>query len=495
LVRRAREGPIGKAERASQSGNMDKPPNEREFLEKIPSPSARLWAGLCVILSIFIIFAVYSIRQIRWLEDYQINVVQRNRKASIELLRIQNDANLLGISLRDMTLKQADYPILDWQPTFTRLQGDMSNALLLEMEDAVSAPETQSKTEELGRQMQDFWQAVDRVFNLAQQGKEAEARSLIQSEVESKDAMMIATVSSLLRSNDLAQIDAARKINQVYESFKRDNLVLLGILLLLAIGTGLYTFQANRKTFEKLSHLAQRLQSQSEQLRKLSWKLIDVQEETLRQVAHDLHDEFGQILTAIGIMLNRAGQKAASFPAEMLREIHAVKSVVEETLQNVRDRSQMFRPAILDDFGLGKTLEWFVDQFSRQTGIQVALEGEPEEISFPGDEAIHIYRIVQEALSNVARHSQAKEARVMLKEEGQELVIQVCDDGVGFSPVSGMDQAAGEGFGLMGMRERAERLNGTLSIRSAPGKGTTVTARIPVRKIQPEAVGAGEKVK
>ncbi len=110
---------------------MDKPSNEKEFLEKIPSPSARLWAGLCVILSIFIIFAVYSIHQIRWLEDFQINVVQRNRKASIELLRIQNDANLLGISLRDMTLKQADYPIRDWQPTFTRLRGDMSNALSL----------------------------------------------------------------------------------------------------------------------------------------------------------------------------------------------------------------------------------------------------------------------------------------------------------------------------------------------------------------------------
>src|SRR5579885_3420178 len=178
---------------------MDKPSNEKEFLEKIPSPSARLWAGLCVILSIFII---YSIHQIRWLEDFQINVVQRNRKASIELLRIQNDANLLGISLRDMTLKPADYPIRDWQPTFTRLRGDMSNALSLEKRDAVSTPETDSKVDELERQMNDFWRTVDGLFYLAQQGKEAEARSLIQTEVESKDAMMIATVSSLLRSND-----------------------------------------------------------------------------------------------------------------------------------------------------------------------------------------------------------------------------------------------------------------------------------------------------
>ncbi|MGH9447444.1 MAG: hypothetical protein ACRD3O_17175, partial [Terriglobia bacterium] len=89
---------------------------EHDYLARIPSPSLRLWVGLCVILSVFIIFAVHSIRQIRWLEDFQMNVVQRNRKASIQLLRLENDANSLGISLRDMTLKQAEYPLSAWQP-------------------------------------------------------------------------------------------------------------------------------------------------------------------------------------------------------------------------------------------------------------------------------------------------------------------------------------------------------------------------------------------
>ncbi|HEV2417442.1 MAG TPA: sensor histidine kinase [Terriglobia bacterium] len=459
---------------------------EPNLAAEIPSASLRLWVGLCVILSIFIIFAVYSIHQIRWLENYQINVVQRNRRASIALSQLQDDAHQLGILLRDMTLKQAEYPIPDWRASFDRLHGDTLNALAVETRYAVGTRETDAKTAELRRELSSFWASSDHAFDLAQQGKEAEARSLFQDNLVGQDAVLVGTVADLLRSNVLAQIDAARRINRIYEIFKRNNFILLGLLLLLAVATGLYTFQANRKTIEKLGDLAGRLQTQSEQLRKLSWKLIDVQEDTLRQVARDLHDEFGQILTAIGIMLNRAGQKnAADSLGAPLNGIQEVKNVVEETLQTVRDRSQMFRPAILDDFGLGKTLEWFTEQFSRQTGVIVHFEG--NEITFLGSDGIHIYRIVQEALSNVARHSGASEAWVRLRRTGDALSVEIRDCGRGFSPSAEMNQAAGEGFGLMGMRERAQRLHGKLDLRSIPGEGTVVSMRIPVPQGQTEA--------
>lgn len=459
--------------------------SEPNVTAEIPSASLRLWVGLCVILSIFIVFAVYSIHQIRWLEDYQINVVQRNSRASIVLLRLQDDAHELGILLRDMTLKQAEQPIPDWRASFERIHGDMTNALAVETRYAVGTRETDAKSAELRREMGSFWANAGRAFNLAQQGNETAARNLFQNDLVSQDRVLVATVADLLRQIDQAQIEAGKRINGIYERFKRNNFLLLGLLLLLAAAAGLYTFQANRKIIEKLGHLAARLQAQSEQLRKLSWKLIDVQENTLREVARDLHDEFGQILTAIGIMLNRAGQKSgAGVPMDGIQD---VKNVVEDTLRNIRDRSQMFRPAILDDFGLGKTLEWFADQFSRQTGIQVHFEG--NEVNYPGAEGIHIYRIVQEALSNVARHSGAKEAWVTLRQTEDNLIVEVRDEGRGFVPGAEMDQAAGEGFGLMGMRERAQRLHGTLDLRSAPGHGVQVLARIPAR--QPQTAAAG----
>ena len=455
--------------------------SEHDLLKEIPSPSTRLWAGLCIILSIFIIFAVYTIHEVRWLEDYQVNVVQRNRKASLQLLRLQNDAYLLAISMRDMALGLSHYPILDWQAEFTRIRGDMSDASKQESQFAVSTPPSDDKRTQLRSALEVFGRVADQVFALAQSGKEAEARDQIQTHLESKRAVITEIASRLLVLNDQAQAEAAERISAVYAEVKREILIVIGALFLLAMSTGLYTLEANRKTFARLHHLAERLQAQSEQLRKLSWKVINLQEETLRHVARDLHDEFGQILTAIGMMLGRLDQKVAGQDAPLRSDLQAVKHVVEETLQNIRDRSQMFRPAILDDFGLDQSLEWFVEQFSRQTGIEVHFEGKISDGYFPREDAIHLYRIVQESLSNVARHSQAHSAWVTLRGSKGELSLEIRDDGVGFEMGPDISRNVGEGIGLMGMQERAQHLNGTLTVQSAPNQGTLVSVRVPVR--------------
>jgi signal transduction histidine kinase len=451
-------------------------------LRYIPSPSKRLWVGLCVILSIFIIFAVYTVRQIHWLEDFQVNVVQKNRKASLQLQRLQNDAYLLAISLRDMAFSQSKYPIRDWQAQFTRLRDDMDNAITVEGQFAVSTPATGEKRIQLRAALQDFWRLADQVFLSAQRGEEERARLLTQTELESKRAVISEIINRLLVLNDRAQAEASERINEVYGSVRNNNLLVLAVLFVLALATGLYTLQASRKTFEELRRLAEQLQVQSEQLRKLSWKLIDLQEHTLRQVARDLHDEFGQILTAIGIMLRRTGQKALDQDPVLLKDVHTVKSIVEDTLQNIRDRSQMFRPAILDDFGLQPALKWFVEQFSRQTDVRVHLKADLTDSFFDPEGAIHLYRIVQEALTNVARHSHAHEAWITLDERDGVLHLKVRDDGVGFERAGPTDQAAGEGIGLMGMRERAEHLGGTFSVHSVPKQGTVVNVSIPLPK-------------
>lgn len=178
-------------------------------------------------------------------------------------------------------------------------------------------------------------------------------------------------------------------------------------------------------------------------------------------------------------MLSRAGRKGWDSDSVFVQDIETVKKIVEDTLQNVRDRSQMFRPAILDDFGLEQTLEWFVGQFSRQTGIKVHFQGKMRNGAFRPEEAIHVYRIVQEALNNVARHSSAQEAWVTLSDQKAALTLEVRDSGTGFSVGAEMNRSAG--VGLMGMRERAEHLGGSFTIQSAPGKGTTVKVSVPIK--------------
>lgn len=465
---------------------------EHDLLKQIPSPSRRLWAGLCVILSIFVVFAVYSIHEVRGLEDFQANVVQRNRKASLRLLRLQNDAYLLAESTSDMAVLESRVPIIDWRPEFARLRNDMSDAARQESQFAVSTPASDDKRAQLRGALADFGIVVDQVFALAQSGNEAAARKLIQTDLENKRAIITEIAARLLILNDRAQEEAAERINAVYGSVKRQILIVIGALFLLALATGLYTFQANRKTFERLRHLAERLQSQSEQLRKLSWKLINLQEETLRQVARDLHDEFGQILTAIGMMLARLERKTSAGDPETLKDLKTVKGVVEDTLQNIRDRSQMFRPAVLDDFGLDRSLEWFAGQFSRQTGIAVHFDSKMANGFVPREDAVHLYRIVQESLSNVARHSKARTAWVTLRQFEGDLHLEIRDDGVGFEAGPDISRAAGEGIGLMGMQERVQHLSGTLAIRSGPREGTVVSVRVPLRK--PSVEAAEEKV-
>ena len=455
---------------------------ESDLLKEIPSPSRRLWLGLCVILSIFVVFTAYTIYEVRWLEDYQVNVVQRNRKASLQLLRLQNDTYLLAISMRDMAVGQSNYPILDWRSEFNRIRGDMNDASKQEREFAVSTAASDDKRIQLRSALDDFWKASDQIFSLAQSGQEAGARSQIEGQLENKRAMVSEITSRLLVLNDRGQAEAAERISAVYANVKEETLGVVGVLFLLALGTGLYTFEANRKTFDRLHHLAEKLQSQSEQLRKLSWKIINLQEDTLRQVARDLHDEFGQILTAIGIMLGRADRKLGGDNPQLAADLQNVKQTVEETLQSIRDRSQMFRPAILDDFGLDQSLEWFAIQFSRQTGIDVHFEGKITNGFFPREDAIHLYRIVQESLSNVARHAQARSAWVTLKGADGELNLEIRDDGVGFEMGPELSRVAGDGIGLMGMQERAQHLNGTLTVRSKPNQGTVVSVRVPMRE-------------
>jgi signal transduction histidine kinase len=471
---------------------MSEPVSEHEMLQQIPSPTKRLWVGLFVILTLFLGFASYAIYEIRWLESFQANVVQQNRKASLQLLRLQNDVYLLAISIRDMPHDEARYPIRDWRSEFDRLRDDMDNAVELESRYAVRTSASDDKRVQLRAVLAEFWQTADNIFSVARQGKEMEARRLIEVELEPKRAVITEIVSRLLILNDRAQVEAAQKIAAVYSSVKEEILVLIGILFLLALGTGLYTLQANRRTFEKLQHLAEKLQVQSEQLRKLSWKLIEVQENTLRHVARDLHDEFGQILTAVGAMLSRASQRGLEKDSVFVQDVERVKKIVEDTLQNVRDTSQMFRPAILDDFGMEQTLEWFASQFSRQTGVQVHFDCEVAEVGVPAESAIHIYRIVQAALSNIARHSGAREAWVSLKGRDGKLALEIRDNGRGFDAAAALDRTVGDGIGLMGMHERAEHLNGSIEFRSAPGQGTAVRVLIPLdaRASQP----ATEKV-
>src|SRR5271165_3987577 len=170
---------------ARNTSQSPRPPEaEHDLLREIPSPSRRLWLGLCVTLAIFVIFSYYTIREIRWLQNYQVNVVQRNRKDSLQLLGLQDDTYQLAVSLRDMTLPESRYPIFYWKGKFSAWHEDMNMRLALEAQYAASTPAGDALRRQLRDILDNFWLLSDEAFSLADQGHEDSARYLIRSQLE-----------------------------------------------------------------------------------------------------------------------------------------------------------------------------------------------------------------------------------------------------------------------------------------------------------------------
>ncbi|MBC7262509.1 MAG: GAF domain-containing sensor histidine kinase, partial [Chloroflexi bacterium] len=224
------------------------------------------------------------------------------------------------------------------------------------------------------------------------------------------------------------------------------------------------------------ARLFQEMRASREQLERLSHRLLQTQIEERRQIGRELHDEIGQLLTMLNIILDMA---ADSPPEEIRRNLDEAKALVKELMTKVRNLSLELQPAVLDDLGLLAALLWHIDRYTAQTQVRVqfthhGLEGR----RFTPAVEIAAYRIVQEALTNVARHAGVPEVEVKARATEDELTLQIRDEGAGFDPKIALAQMASAG--LLGMRERAALAGGHLTIESAPGKGTTITAIFPV---------------
>ena len=245
--------------------------------------------------------------------------------------------------------------------------------------------------------------------------------------------------------------------------------ILTAILL-----TSLYLIRSNRQLFAQLAAL-------SEQRSELAQKLISTQESTLRYISRELHDEFGQILTAIGSMLSRAGNHAPE-GSPLRSELREVCEIAQSTLDNVRTLSQALHPVMLDESGLESTLDWYIPTVERQTGVSISYEKSGTPFPVDGSAGIHIYRVVQEALNNVTRHSGAREAWVRLRFLTDVLEIEVEDHGSGFA-----NPQSKPGIGLVAMRERAELLGGTTEFSQPSSGGTLVRLVIPKERAESSA--------
>jgi PAS domain S-box-containing protein len=217
---------------------------------------------------------------------------------------------------------------------------------------------------------------------------------------------------------------------------------------------------------------------QREQLRALAERLQWVREDDRKRVARDLHDQIGQILTAIKMDMTWMTRHLPESEDAVLARLKESIQLINDGVKAVRTICSGLRPGVLDDLGLAAAIEWQASEFASRNGILCQVSVPPVDLHLDGDRATATFRIFQECMTNVIRHAQAKSVRVALVQEEENILLVVEDDGIGFSE-SGLSNTLGS-LGLLGMKERAQFCGGDVQISSSPGKGTTVTVRVPV---------------
>lgn len=237
-----------------------------------------------------------------------------------------------------------------------------------------------------------------------------------------------------------------------------------------------------RESEEHYRELLVQARMMQENLRYLSCQILNVQEEERKRISRELHDEVGQALTAVNVNL-AVLKKAANGHVPLRQKIQDAQQLLERTMQTVHNFSRELRPAMLDDLGLVPALRSFVKDFSGRTGVSVHFNASADVEKMETDQKTVFYRVAQEALTNIAKHAQATEGRVLLRRHGQGIRMEVRDNGKSFCVADHLapDKKGKKRLGLIGIQERVRLANGKCELESTPGKGTRIRIWIPFR--------------
>lgn len=439
----------------------------------MPAPLAKahsaIWRagllGLAVTLTAVVAYSWYVTHQITGLRELQTSITERNRKDSLQLLRIQNNLNDAALSMRDMLDNPERYPLTAFQPQFQRIRTDLNDSLQREQELAI-ATRTPAQRQYLSDSVSQFWNAMDDMFALARRGNDTRAREEILTSLQPRQAALSNAVARFLVANNESEQQAQQRVTSIYDRVQRQAYIFLIATLAAIVLTSALIIRSNRGLFRQLAIVSQ-------QRGELAQKLISTQESTLSYVSRELHDEFGQILTALGAMLTRAEKRNPD--SELTESLREIREVAQSALDKTRTLSQALHPVMLDESGLEQSLDWYLPTIERQTGIEIAYQKSGEAFEVPRSAGVHIYRVVQEALNNIKRHSGAQRAWVRLRYLADALEVEIEDHGRGVSASSN----GSRGIGLVGMRERAQLIGAELKFSQPAEGGTLVRLRVP----------------
>lgn len=321
-----------------------------------------------------------------------------------------------------------------------------------------------------------WWQVLQTAFQWNPAQRDRLRYTFFYEQLVPRRTTMLQIADRIAEINERGLNRAEERLSASAESLRWSLLVTFGITLLGGIVLAVATIALTRRLEREVERRLNETTEARSDLQALSARLVRAQEEERRTLARELHDEVGQSLSAI--IMEAGNAEAAVSAGEIRRRVSSIGSIAEKTLNIVRDLALLLRPSMLDDFGLLPALNWHAREMSKRTGLNVRISADPASDDLPDEHKTCIYRLVQEALNNAARHASARNLQVAVRNQADRVIFSVQDDGSGF------DKASVRGLGLLGMEERVRRLGGTFHIDSQLGRGTTIAAELPLRNWQ-----------
>jgi signal transduction histidine kinase len=338
-------------------------------------------------------------------------------------------------------------------------------------------PAEQDAFQALRSEIEAWWQAVQTAFQWTPKEREQLRYTFFYEQLVPRRTTMLQIADRIAQINTLGLNRAEERFAASAESLRWSLLTTFGIALLggvvLAIAATGLTLRLEREVERRLKETTE---ARSD-LQALSARLVRAQEDERRTLARELHDEVGQSLSAIMMEAStaRAVTNLDNGGVDRVRDrVSSIAAMAEKTLNTVRDMALLLRPSMLDDFGLVPALNWHAREMSKRTGLNIRISADEASDDLPDEHKTCVYRVVQEALNNSVRHANARNVQVIVRNEAARVVFSVQDDGSGF------DKRFIRGLGLLGMEERVRRLGGELRIDSQMGRGTTISAELPL---------------
>jgi len=433
-----------------------------------------LLAGFGMLTILIAVAGVAALEQTR--ETYrQVSALnERYRRTDRLLNSVASGIYVVGVLTRDYLLDPAVVEANGYQAQLVTERATMENDFR-DLQKLIRTEDRQ-RLDALKREVEGYWDALNPLFTWTPAEKADRSWRFLRQQVLPRRRAALAMAQEIAELTQTNFEQQTRDIDRRQDSmagFIRRTLVFTVLLgAVVATATILLLIRLQRE-----SQRAQaRTEKAEEELRRLSRQLLQGHEQERKALSRELHDEVGQMLTGLRIELRTLQDLHGRSDPDFDLHFESARNLTEQSLRSLRDLAMGLRPAMLDDLGLGSAMQWQARKFAKLTGIPVNVNTAGLPATLPEAVRTAVYRVVQEALTNAARHSRATSIEVSVEVRGGELVAVIRDDGSGFD-TKAMDR---RGLGLVGMQERVNDLGGDLRIHSEAGHGTTIRAAIPV---------------